>query len=213
MADPAARLEPFASQTAPRGARGPGRAAARATAAGRARICRGGRSGSDLGYLRESSPIGRTGSTAGRRRRRLRGGPASASGSAVSGSTLYTLRLRRDPRCRLCSATAGRTRSGATSRSCRSSPTPARTAPTRQTRSTCSCPTCPATGTHWPAAWLDRAAGRAHGRPGRFGAAGADVGSDVSVTSPLSTGIGCWPSIAPTRGCPLHGDPAVSARG
>src|SRR5664279_33713 len=47
----------------------------------------------------------------------------------------------------LSSATAGRTRSGATRRSSHSSPTPARTAPTPPTRSTLSCPTCRATGT------------------------------------------------------------------
>ena len=78
---------------------------------------------------------------------------------------------RPGPSCRWSSATAGRTRSGVTQRSFRSSPTPADTAPTPLTPSTWSCPTFRATAT--PAApparprrhRCGRPVGRAHGRP------------------------------------------------
>src|SRR5664279_2123828 len=89
----------------------------------------------------------------------------------------------------LSSATAGRTRSGATRRSSHSSQTPARTAPTPPTRSTWSCPTLPGYG------YSDHPTGRpldaiavaglwaelmdVLGYP-RFGAAGGDIGSHVS---------------------------------
>jgi len=157
-------------QTAPAALETSG-AAARDSLAGRARA---GRVvvGTDLAYLRELVAYWADGFDWPAQRRRSHRFPTSASASMASGSTFVHVRaaLRLGQSCRWSSATAGRTRSGATPRSS-TSHRPRRTVPTPPTRSTWSCRHAGLRVLRPPhrfAPRLDRrrrTVGRAHGRP------------------------------------------------
>jgi len=172
----------------PRGARGPPRAAARDSLAGRAR---GGRvvARDRPRYLRELVAYWADGFDWPAQEAALARFPTSASASMASGSTSCTSGppLRLGQSCRWSSATAGRIRSGATSRS---SPPhrPGAHGADPPTRSTWSCPTCRASATptaRRPAPDSIAVAGLWAELMGvlgyaRFGAAGGDIGSHVS---------------------------------